>query len=284
MNEAGGQGGATLGAGWRVALAVLFAACLATLVGRAVLAQDSSEDATAAGGQRAVIRFLTTDDYPPFNSRDEEGVLTGLNIDLARAICLDLATACDLQVRPWEGLIDDLVAGRADAVIAAHKITGETLARADFTHRYFYTPARFAVRREGGQVNATPTDLDGRTAAVVAGSPHEAFLARYFRNTSLKPFQTPEEAREAMVNGKVDLIFGDGISLSFWANGTLSRNCCRLLEGPFFEPAYFGDGVAIVIGKGDRELRQQLNDALKRIKISGRFQELVDRYFPIRVY
>src|SRR6056297_622148 len=93
--------------------------------------------------QRAVIRFLTADDYPPFNSRDEEGVLTGLNIDLARSICLDLAATCDIQVRPWSNLLEELAAGKADAVIAAHRVTAEALENVDFTERYFHTPARF---------------------------------------------------------------------------------------------------------------------------------------------
>lgn len=247
-------------------------------------AVDDTDGDVAAARQRAVIRFLTTDDYPPFNSRDEDGVLTGLNVDLARAICLELATGCDLQVRPWDNLIEDLVAGRADAVIAAHKVTQEALEKVDFTDRYFFTPARFISRRDAPGLTATPTGLDGRTAGVIQGSPHEAFLQRYFRNTRAKAFPTAEAAREAMVSGAVDLLFDDGISLAFWANGTLSRNCCRLLNGAFFEPAYFGDGVAIAVGLKDRDLRSQINDALKRIKTSGRFQELVDRYFPIKVY
>ena len=247
-------------------------------------AVDDTDGDVAAARQRAVIRFLTTDDYPPFNSRDEDGVLTGLNVDLARAICLELATGYDLQVRPWDNLIEDLVAGRADAVIAAHKVTQEALEKIDFTDRYFFTPARFISRRDAPGLTATPTGLDGRTAGVIQGSPHEAFLQRYFRNTRAKAFPTAEAAREAMVSGAVDLLFDDGISLAFWANGTLSRNCCRLLNGAFFEPAYFGDGVAIAVGLKDRDLRSQINDALKRIKTSGRFQELVDRYFPIKVY
>lgn len=234
--------------------------------------------------QRAVIRFLTADDYPPFNARDEDGILTGLNVDLARAICLELATGCDLNVRPWETLIDDLVAGQADAVIAAHKVTPEALSKVDFTDRYFFTPARFVSKRTGQDLTATPTGLDGLTAGVIQGSPHEAFLQRYFRNTRVKAFPTAEAAREAMLGGDVELLFDDGISLAFWANGSLSRNCCRLVDGAFFEPAYFGDGIAIAVGRNDRELRGQINDALKRIKTSGRFQELVDRYFPIKVY
>ena len=247
-------------------------------------AQAESESDLAETRQRAVIRFLTADDYPPFNARDEDGSLTGLNVDLARAICLELATGCDLNVRPWETLIDDLVAGQADAVIAAHKVTPEALSKVDFTDRYFFTPARFVSRRNAPELTATPTGLDGRTAGVIEGSPHEAFLQRYFRNTRAKAFPTAEAAREAMLDGDVDLLFDDGISLAFWANGSLSRNCCRLIEGAFFEPAYFGDGIAIAVGRKDRDLRSQINDALKRIKTSGRFQELVDRYFPIKAY
>jgi len=247
------------------------------------IAQGATTD-DAIASQRAVIRFLTTDDYPPFNSRDEDGVMTGLNVDLARAICLDLATTCDIQARPWNQLFEDLKDGKGDAVIAAHRVTAEALERVAFTERYFHTPARFAARRDASKIAATPSGLDGLQAGVVAGSPHEAFLTKHFRNTRIKPFTTPELARTALQNQQIDVIFGDGISLSFWANGSLSRNCCHLLQGAYFEPAYFGDGLAIAVAKKDRALRGQLNGALRRVQRSGRFNELVERYFPIKVY
>ena len=46
---------------------------------------------------------------------------------------------------------------------------------------------------------------------------------------------TPELAREALKKGEVDLLFGDGISLAFWLNGTDSQNCCLFRGGPFTE-------------------------------------------------
>ena len=58
--------------------------------------------AEAAPTRRVVIRFLTDSDFPPFNFYDEDGVLVGFNVDLARAICLELGTSCDIKARPWE--------------------------------------------------------------------------------------------------------------------------------------------------------------------------------------
>ena len=245
--------------------------------------RDESADAIAPES-RAIIRFLTTDDYPPFNSHDEDGILTGLNIDLARAICLDLSVTCDIQSRDWKTLLNSVAQGNADAVIAAHRVTSKALKIVDFTDRYFFTPARFVVRRDMRPIKSTPYDFDGVRTGIVRGSAHEAYLANFFRNTPVSRFETPELARKALIDKKVDAIFGDGIGLAFWTNGSLSKRCCRMVDGAFFEPKYFGDGIAIAVRKSDRSLKAQLNQSLRRIMRNGRFKELVDRYFPIRVY
>ena len=70
--------------------------------------------------RRVAIRFLTESDFPPFNYLDEDNVLTGFNVDIARAVCLELAAACDIRARPWAELLQALRKGEADAVIASH--------------------------------------------------------------------------------------------------------------------------------------------------------------------
>lgn len=244
---------------------------------------DQSQPGQAAA-PRTTIRFITTDDFPPFNSSDEDGVLTGLNVDLARALCLALKVSCEITTRPWEGLFPALRRGEADAVIAAHRVTATALKSVAFTDRYFQTPARFAVRRGATAFAATPGGLDGRSVAVLRGSAHEAYLLAHFRDTRLVAFATPELARQALATGKVDALFGDGIGLVFWINGTASRACCVLRGGAYFEPKYFGDGIAIAVNKADSQMRQMLNRGLAAVRRNGQFIELVDRYFPIRVY
>ncbi len=250
-------------------------------------AAAQTEPAGVAGGdagRRAVLRFLTDSDYPPFHYYDEERVLTGFNIDLARAICLELSAVCDIQVRPWGELLPALARGEADAVIASHAITPAALAKFGFTDRYFYAPAWFAGRKGGAQVTATPEGLEGQRIGAARGSAHEAYLRAFFRNSAIVPFENAELAKDALAAGKIDLVFDDGVALAFWVSGTLSRACCELKGGPFYEAKFFGDGAAIVVRKQDIALRIALNGALKAVRASGRYEELLLRYFPARLF
>lgn len=234
--------------------------------------------------RRVVLRFLTESDFPPFNFLDEDGVLTGFNVDLARAICLELQTSCDIKARPWGELLLALKRGEADGIVAGHKITAEVLADVDFTDRYFHTPGRFATAKERPQSAVTPETLDGVRIAVARGTAHEAYLRAFFRDSAIQPFENADLARDALLAGKVEYLFDDGISLAFWLNGTLSKQCCEFRGGAFFEPKYFGDGIAIAVPRKDPQIRQLLNTALKRVRRSGRVDELVQRYFPLKVY
>jgi len=269
-------------------------ACAAGLVlvllGAAVLAgaaqgQDSGlEEAAPGEPRRFVIRFLTEGEFPPFNYYDDEGVLSGFNVDLARAICLEVGAACDIKVRPWEELLIGLRRGDADAVIAAHTVTAASLAEVDFSDRYFYTPGRFASRMGAELADISPYGLDGVSIGVAKGTVHEAFVKAFFRDSRITLFENPELAREALQQGKVDVLFDDAISLAFWLNGSLSRQCCEFKGEAFLEPKYFGDGLAVAVPRNDPQIKSLINGALKRVRQSGRFQELVERYFPVRIY
>lgn len=234
--------------------------------------------------RRVVVRFLTEADFPPFNFYDEDGTLVGLNVDLARAICMELNTACDIKVRPWGELLLALRRGEADAVIAAHTVNAQSLNEVDFTDRYFQTPGRFAARRGGEAVEITPETLESKRIGVAKGSPHEAFVRTFFRSSAVQAYESPDLARDALIQGQVDYIFDDGISLVFWLHGTASKRCCELKGSAYLEPKYFGDGIAIAVPKTDSQIRTLLNGALAKLRSNGRLDELVERYFPVKVY
>ncbi len=265
---------------FRASLGVIFL-IIAAWSGRA---QAPPVDEPADLPRRVAVRFLTDSDFPPFHYYDEDGVLTGFNIDIARAVCLEMAAACDVQARPWDELLPALRKGEADAVIASHAITPKLLAEFGFTDRYYYTTAWFGGRRGGERVVSTPEGLEGRRIGVVRGSPHEAYLKTFFRDSAIVAFETVELAREALIASQVNLVFDDATGLMFWLNGTSSRECCEFKGGPFFEPKFFGDGIGILVPKRDAQLKGLMNQALKRVRESGRYEELLLRYFPSRIF
>ena len=230
------------------------------------------------------LRVVTEPDYPPFNYYDEEGQLTGFNVDLARAICRELSVTCDITSAEWSTLIPSLKSGEADAILASVAISPKSVGEVEFTNRYYSTPARFAAKAGSSIGEISVAELSGRKIAVVKGTAHEAFLRDFFEGAKIVPFATGAEARAALKDGKVDLLFGDGISLMFWLQGTDSARCCEFKGEGYNEPRYFGDGAGIAVKKGNTRLREVLDYALGRVKASGRYEELMLRYFPLPLY
>jgi polar amino acid transport system substrate-binding protein len=238
----------------------------------------------AAPPQRTILRFLTDSDYPPFNYFDEEGTLTGFNVDFARAVCLELDTGCDIQTAEWKSLLPSLERGETDAVIASIGVTPATLAQADFTSHYYVMSASFVARKDAAKLDVTPVGLEGKKIGVIKGSAHEAYLLAFFPDTLAQPFETDEQLREALTKSEIDLIFGDRVSLMFWINGAGGSGCCEFRSGPYLDPRYFGDGIGIAVRKGDAELRQLLEKGIQRVRRSARYEELLLRYFPQRLF
>jgi polar amino acid transport system substrate-binding protein len=230
------------------------------------------------------IRFLTETDYPPFDYAGPDGNPAGFNVDLARLLCDEIKVTCTIQARRFDTLLDALADNRGDAVIASIAPTAETRRRADFTDPYYRTPARFVARVDSGIGEVLPELLEGKKIAVVAGTAHEAFLKQMFTEAELRSYPNADAARAALRNGDVDLLFGDGIALAFWLNGTDSGGCCAFRGGPFLESRFFGEGIGIAVKRGNDLLRQALNWALFRQWEKGSFTDLWLRYFPINPF
>ncbi len=228
-----------------------------------------------------VLRFLTEIDYPPFNFAGPDGHPHGFNVDLGRAMCEEIKLACTIQMRRFETLIPALNANQGDAVIASIAATSDMRGKVDFTDPYYRTPARFVAKRDSPIDDPLPEKLEGKKVAVVGGTAHEAYLKALFTEVEVRAYPSSDVARLALRKGDVDLLFGDAISLAFWLNGTDSENCCSFRGGPYMDSRYFGEGVGIVVKKGNDTVRMALNWALFRVWEQGRFTDLWLRYFPV---
>jgi polar amino acid transport system substrate-binding protein len=230
------------------------------------------------------IRFVTADDYPPLDFDAGDGVLTGFNVDIARAICAELRLPCTIQPWRWDALADALATGKGDAMIASMRATPALRERFDFTAPYYLTPARFAARKDYPAGEIDPAALKDRTVGVVKASAHAAYLASFFPETKAKVYDDFAALRRGLKAGEIDLAFADGLTLAVWLGGEDAADCCAFRGGPFIDSGYFGSGVSIAVRREDFALRRALDFALARIWTKGQYAEIFRKYFPLSFY
>ncbi|MEP4769921.1 MAG: transporter substrate-binding domain-containing protein [Roseibium sp.] len=229
------------------------------------------------------FQFLATDDYPPFVFRDPQGRLTGFNVDLARALCQELESSCALKIKDFEVLLPALEEEEGDAIISGLSRYQPAARHLNFTEDYLKLPARLIVSRESSD-DFDERNLTDLKLAVETGSRFEAFARKFWSTSDIRGFETSTEALNALKEGNVDAHFGDGLGLSFWLRSKVADDCCSFTGGPWLEPGFFDQGMAIATRADDVERSAALNYALRQLQQKGIYQELYLRYFPLSFY
>ncbi len=232
------------------------------------------------------LRFLTTTDFPPFNFIDRKKRLTGLHVDLARAICaeLDVLNRCEIQAVPWGELNSSLQKNEGEAVLAGIAVNDQTRKDYDFSRAYLRIPARFVVRKDADLSGDAYSTLFRKKIGIIAGSNHAVYFGQVFGSRTSVEFKTREDALVALQKKDVDAVFSDALSLSFWLASSASNDCCNFLDGAFESERHFGGGLSVALPKGRQDLVDAMNYALKEINQKGTFAELYLRYFPLGLY
>ncbi len=239
--------------------------------------------APAPGAPR--LRLAVEGSYPPFSELDAKGRLKGFDVDIANALCAELAVRCELVQRPWAVLQDAVIGleprlwSEVDAIVASVSITETRRQTADFTRRYYQVPARF-LRRKGSPVEPVAGRLKGRRIAVQASTTHDQFVTATFAGEAeVVRFETLPLAVAALAEGRVDLVMGDALALDKGALKTQQGAGLELCGPSYTDPRWFGYGAGIVVRKGNRELVERLDAALDALRAKGEHARIAKAYF-----
>lgn len=242
--------------------------------------QDAPAEAAPAP---ASIRFVTSDDYPPFNYTGGDGVLSGFNVELARAICARLGIACTIQDRPFALLVQTILDNRADAIIAGVRDTPALRRYLDYSHPYFRLPARFVM---AAPITGTPdpATLANRRIAVTAGTRYADFIADFFPRSTIVPTEGDAASFARLKAHSVDAVFTGAVGGAYWLTGKAAGGCCAFAGGAYTESAYFGDGLTIAVRRDNPALLTILNNALRDLEAEGTIDDLALRFLPTSLY
>ncbi len=235
--------------------------------------------AGSASAQEKIV-IASEGAYPPFNSLETDGTLTGFDIDIARALCEEMKVECELVTNDWDGMIPALQAKKFDAIIASMSITPERLEQVDFSKKYYNTGPAIAVPKDT-EITAVK-ELAGKTLGAQTSTTHPNYAEKHMPDSELKLYPTADEYKLDIQNGRIDAVIDDVVVLSEWVKSE-DGACCKILTPLPVDIEINGEGAGIAVRKGD-PLADKFTAAIAAIRESGKYKEINDKYFDFDVY
>lgn len=226
---------------------------------------------SAAAAQ--TLRFATEASYPPFESMDASNKIVGFDVDLANALCKQIDATCTFSNQSFDSLIPSLKFRRIDAVMAGMDITPEREKQVLFSTPYYDNSALFVGQK--GKV-ADIAALKGKKVGVQNGTTHQKFIMDKHPEMTTVPYDSYQNAKLDLQNGRIDAVFGDTAVVTEWLKAGPKL---AAIGDKVKDKDYFGTGLGIAVRQGNTELQAKFNAALAQVKKDGTYQTIYEKWF-----
>lgn len=233
--------------------------------------KEAEEETEAAGGQ---LIMATNAEFPPYEYHDSSMTgpdgsdIVGIDAEIAGAIAEKLGRELVIEDIAFDSIIPELQSGKADIGAAGMTVTEDRLLNVDFSDTY--ATAVQAIIVTGDSEIAGPDDLAGKKIGVQQGTTGDIYASDDFGDENIDRYPKGVDAVQALVQGKVDAVIIDNEPAKVFVGDNADL---KLLDTAYAEEEY-----AIAVKKGNTELLDQINAALKELKESGTLDEIVAKY------
>jgi len=221
--------------------------------------------------------------YPPFSSVGPDGKIKGFDIDIVEAVCAEMKAQCTLVQQDFDGMIPALQAHKFDLIVASMSITPERQKVVDFSDKYYQTPARL-IAKSGTVLDGSPAGFKGKRIGVQRSTIHDRYATAKFAGATIQRYTKQDEVFLDLAAGRLDATLVDSVAGDTGFLKTPAGQGYGFTGPVYDDPAFFGIGAGIALRKGETELRNKVNAALKAIRANGTYQKLQSKYFDFDVY
>ena len=169
----------------------------------------------------------------------------------------------------FDSIIPEIVSGKADMGLAGMTVTEDRMQSVDFSNTYAKASQKIIVT-EDSEI-ASPDDLKGVIVGVQLGTTGDIYVSDLEADgTTVERYNKGFEAVQALSQGKIDAVVIDGEPAKTFVAETQGL---KILDESFTDEEY-----AIAVKKGNTELLEKINGALKTLKDNGTLDEIVAKY------
>lgn len=234
---------------------------------------DAAEETSELSYDKIVVGM--DDTFAPMGFRDENGDLTGVDVELAQAVSEEMGIPFELQPIDWSMKETELNNGTIDLIWNGYTITPEREEKVAFTNPYLKN-RQVVVTMAESDIN-TLADLEGKTVAAQAeSSAVDAIQAKPEVQDSFKELitlETNDMCLRDMETGRSDAVVADEVLLRYYISKKGPEKY-KILDEDFGEEEY-GIGAR----KDDTALVEAVNNAITALKESGKTAEISEKWF-----
>ncbi len=221
----------------------------------------------ACGSNKNELVMATNAEFPPYEYHEGDAIV-GIDVEICKAIAEEMGKTLVIEDMQFDSVITSVQTGKADLGAAGLTVTEDRLKNINFSESYA-TAAQVIIVPTGSNI-ASPDDLEGKRIGVQLGTTGDIY-AEDIADATIERYNKGFEAVQALLQGKIDAVIIDNEPAKVY----VEQNPDTLI---IVDEAFTYEEYAIAISKENTQLLDDVNAAIKKLKESGKLDEIVNKY------
>ncbi|MBS5581212.1 MAG: basic amino acid ABC transporter substrate-binding protein [Caecibacter sp.] len=218
------------------------------------------------------LRVATNATFVPFEFKDNDNSsdYKGFEMDLIRAVAKEMGKDIELNNIAFSGIIPIIQQGDMDIAATGMTMTKERAQKVAFAAPFYESKLVILTPKDSGITTAD--DIKGKQIAVQIGTTG----AKYAEDNgyTVKQFDNNSEViMELQVGGSPAAILDKPVADYFLTQD--GKDKFNIIEVPNTKPEY----LAFAVNKDNKDLVDQVNKAMAKLKETGEFQQIYKKWF-----
>jgi len=239
------------------------------------LSQTWAGDVLDRIAKTSTLRVGMTGTQPPFNVRNRDGDLIGMEVDIANLLAGAMGVELKIVEKPFSDLLPALENGDVDLVMSQVTATLERNRRVAFVGPYYISGKSLLTKSSTLAAIQETKEIDrqGMRIATLKGSTGETFVKRRAPKAQLTTTKDYAEAVDLLLADKVDAFLADGPIIRLTAMRYPNAELAMLRQPLTIEP------IGIAVPPDDALLLNLVQNYMGALEGSGGLDALLKKWF-----
>lgn len=240
---------------------------------------SSGENERAGNNEDADVVIGLDDTFVPMGFRDDDGKLTGFDIELAEAVFALNDTEVAFQPIDWSMKETELNNETIDLIWNGYSQTPEREEKVAFSDPYM-SNSQLLVTSKDSNIDSID-QMDGKTLGAQEGSSgYNSFnqepeaLKDIVEGKDATLYDSFNEAFIDLESGRIDGLLIDRVYAEYYLNQNEKMDDFNLIETP-----YEDENFAVGVRQDDDELLEEVNNGLQELQDNGEFAKISEKWF-----